>query len=250
MIYGKKTDSNGDFQIALLRDRVLNYVYWQICNELFFINTIPQVAALGPQVDVQQEVNLSESCRAHQTVNTDCQLISLANDLHDPILKSLLTCRPGKPLKKHFSDQCEACMRGVCCVPNSSKVTEISRGPRVQLHEPHIRHRRQNPSPNKIDNGGEEESVISEQKVETAASVESEQVEQSMAKLCLNVPTNRTQFGLTGSPDKRGGDDVAFGLLRVGEWLENTTKTRVMKRWKSCGDLVAAYEEMTAKEIH
>nr|CDS31947.1 hypothetical protein HmN_000392500 [Hymenolepis microstoma] len=213
--------------------RVLNYVHWQICNDLFYINSIPQVAALDPPVDEQQERNLLESSRALRTAHTVCRSVSPVDGLHDPILQSLLKCRTGQPLKKHLSGQCEACIRGFCRALDPPYAKEISRGPRLQRFRNYIYHRRHEHSPNMIDRGF---GAIYEQKVETAISAKIEEIEQSMGKLYLKVPTNGRRFGPIRSPNMR--EDILFGPLRDGKRVGNLKKSREKKRWRSCGDIV------------
>lgn len=223
--------------------QVLNYVYWQICDELFSINAIPQVVAFNPQVAKQQEETLSKPRRALQAVRTVCRSVSFVGGRQNPILQSLITSRGGQPLKKHFSDQCEACMRGVCSALDSSNTTESSRGPRLRLLKHHIHHRRRKSSITKIDRGT---NVTPEQKVETTDSAEIKEIEQDMLKLCLKMPANYTVFGSIGPANKRG--DVLFRSLRGGESVEERMKAQEKKTWRSCDDLVVACEEKAAEK--
>ncbi|VUZ45064.1 unnamed protein product [Hymenolepis diminuta] len=223
--------------------RVLNYVYWQICDELFFINAIPQVVAFNPQVAKQQEETLSKPRRALQVVRTVCRSVSFVGGRQNPILQSLITSRAGQPLKKHFSDQCEACMRGVCSALDSSNTAESNRGPRLRILKHHIHHRRRKSSITKIDRST---NVTPEQKVEATDFDEIKEIEQDMMKLCLKMPTNYTVFGSIGPANKRG--DVLFRSLRGGESVEERIKAQEKKTWRSCDDLVVACEEKAAEK--
>lgn len=218
--------------------QVLNYVYWQICDELPFIGSIFQIPALNTLVLKQQNETLSKHRRAFQAVRAVCRSVSLAGGRQNPIIQSLLTSRAGQPLRKHCSDHCEACLRGVCSALETPNTTESNRSSRLRLRTHHIHHRRQKINSKKVDRAT---SITPEQKVETAGSTDTKEIEKSMLKLCLKMPTKYTKFGSVGPTNKRG--DVVFRSLRGGELTDDKAKAQEQKTWRSCDDLVTACEE-------
>ncbi|KAM7542608.1 hypothetical protein Aperf_G00000015513 [Anoplocephala perfoliata] len=221
--------------------RVLNYVYWQICDELLFIGNRPQIPAVNSLAVRQRNETLSKPRRAFQAVRTVCRSVSLVGGRQNPIIQSLLTSRAGQPLRQHCSDQCEACMRGVCSALEAPNTTESNRGSRLRLRH-HIQHHRQK-STNDNSKVDKATSITPERKVDTASSADTKEIEKCMLKLCLKVPTKYTTFGSIGPANKRG--DVVFRSLRGGEPSEDKTKAQEQKTWKSCDDLVAAGEEQS-----
>ena len=164
---------------------------------------------------------MSRSRRALQAVRTVCRSVSLAGGRQNPIIQNLLTSRSGKPLKKHFSNHCEACLRGVC----SAQTSDNAHGQHRRIF-----HRRRQSNATKIATPISAQSTADTTKVD-----KKEEKEAGTTSLHLEMPARCTMFGSGVGAIKRG--EVFFRSLRCAENGEEKALKRD-KSWKSCVDPV------------
>ncbi|KAL7059124.1 hypothetical protein AAHC03_013079 [Spirometra sp. Aus1] len=247
--------------------RVLQYVHWQICDELLLRNgNFPPVFVLPPlqvlpspptfvndQLNVWPRPESMQRSRGNlQNARTVRRSVTPACGRKSQLVKNLLTSRSGHPMKSHNSAQCEACQWGVC----SALTGQEAQRSRHRWRPSRRRHREdraqslvgQVGAPPKPSLNQPKSSGLHSPKSGSEASATEPPMGRDSARnileLCLQMTCDNSFFGSARRAGDRRG--VTFRSLRQ----EGDKVAEKIKGWKSADNLLESMDAFSGLNIN